>query len=112
MWMNRYEVSETAERVDATEFPNVAQVAQTVENLMHWADENSDGWTYWPKPSRAASKAMEMLDAHEKAERRGWTPQDGDVEDITDADMRKVLSPIKAFLTRQGVEHKNVLVAA
>jgi hypothetical protein len=33
--------------------------------------------------------------------RKRW----GEEEDITDAELKAALSPIKAFLTRQGVEH-------
>jgi hypothetical protein len=33
----------------------------------------------------------------------------GTLRDVSDADLKRALTPIKAFLTRQGAEHAEVL---
>jgi len=70
--------------------PNRLALVLCVDNLREWADMNSDGWAYWPKPVRAALKAIELIDGRTTV-------------DITDAEMNAAVRPIKAFLTRQGV---------
>lgn len=97
-WMNEYDVERAVDLI-GDETPNLRRGAQVLYNLMEWTNSHSDGWPYWQKPSRAASKLMEHLEAANRNRYRG------DEEDITDAELKAALSPIKAFLTRQGVEH-------
>ena len=87
------------------ETPNLAQLAAVVNNLSDWANDNSDGWAHWPKPCRAAKRAQEILT--EALRKRGYRQ---DVEDITVADLKAACRPIKAFLTRQGVDHGDVFI--
>lgn len=101
MWMNGAEVEQAAERFDAEDTPNLFHGARVLERLMDWTDSNSDGWPYWQKPSNAANKLMDLIQAANR-----WDPVD-----ITDAQLRAALSPIKAFLTKQGVEHGKILNA-
>ena len=63
-----------------------------------WADANSDGWAYWPKPARAARKLQMLLDG-----KSCCSP------DVSGAELKAALSPVKAFLTRHGVSHEEVL---
>lgn len=99
MWMNRWDVEEAVERF-SDETPNLKRGAGVLDRLMQWTDSNSDGWPYWQKPANAASKLMEHLESA----KRTYEPTD-----ITDAELTKALSPIKAFLTKQGVEHALIL---
>lgn len=100
-WINEYEVEEVAEKFhDADETPNLHRGAQILLRLMRWTNNNSDGWPYWQKPANAASKLMDLLHAH----RRDWA-----VVDISTQELTKALSPIKAFLTKQGVDHALIL---
>lgn len=105
-WMNRYDIEEAVRRYDPGQTPNRAHLAATVDALKDWTDGNSDGWPYWPKPSRAAARAMELIQhtTYADAERQ-------ETEDATDAETKAALSPIKAFLTRQGVAHDTVIPA-
>ena len=77
--------------------PNRLALVLVVDNLREWADDHSDGWAYWPKPARAADKAMSHIDstAYPEYQRR-------EDEDITDAQMKDAVRPIRAFLTRHG----------
>jgi O-acetylhomoserine/O-acetylserine sulfhydrylase-like pyridoxal-dependent enzyme len=104
MWMNQYEDEELPQFFGDGNTPNLATGAWILGNLMDWTNSNSDGWPYWTKPSRAAKRLMEALNLAKQAYYRGTM-----VGDLTDAQLRAVLSPIKAFLTRQGVDAALVL---
>lgn len=103
MWMNRYEITE-ALGLDAEDFPVALKAARILDRLRHWADSNSDGWHSWPKPGKAADRLMVELKA--AMESRYRHPYDAD---ITEADLRRALTPIKSFLTKQGVDHSLIL---
>lgn len=105
-FMNDLDLMEAEHLYDPATTPNRAYVAATVNALRDWANRNSDGWAYWPKPARAAARAMELID--------GTTWDDLQrlmAEDVTDAETAAALRPIRAFLTRQGVRHETVLPA-
>lgn len=107
-WMNEDEIAEAVERFDDPGLDNLRRGAHTLRRLMRWTNENSDGWPYWKKPAAAANKLMELLDTKTREQsHRG----DG-LTDITDAELAKALSPIKAFLTREGVDHSLILEEA
>lgn len=103
-WMNEWDIGEAVCFFDAPDTPNLSHGAQVLDNLMNWTNHNSDGWPYWQKPSRAASRLMERL---EEARRLYWRGQT--VPDMTDAELTAALRPIKSFLTRQGVSHTEVI---
>lgn len=107
-WMNEYEVEDALRRWSPGETPNLAAGAQILDSLRGWANRNSDGWVYWPKPSRAAASLQTLLQAGEARERNRYTNGE-QPRDATAAELKKALSPIKAFLTRQGVDHDLVL---
>lgn len=98
-FMNEWDVGEAVARFDRPETPNLNQAATVLSNLMEWTNRNSDGWPYWAKPARSAARLMELLESVDR-----YNPQD-----VTLAEVRKALSPVKAFLTRQGVNHEEVL---
>jgi hypothetical protein len=95
-FMNRWDV----ERAEAqySEHPILGPATRTLRNLMHWTDQNSDGWAYWPKPTRAAAKLMEMIERDGTSQYRF----DEDREDVTAAEYAAALRPIKSFRTRHG----------
>lgn len=98
MWMNEYDVQDAQDRFNEADTPNLAKAAVLLGRLVDWTNNNSDGWPYWTKPGRAAQKLMDLL---QEADR--FDPQD-----ITEAELTKALSPVKAFLTRQGVPHEKI----
>jgi hypothetical protein len=78
---------------------------EEASNLRDWADRNSDGWVYWPKPARSAAKLMELIEGDGT-----WRARDTVDERATPAAYRKALAPIKAFRTRQGADFEIVEV--
>jgi hypothetical protein len=101
MWMNEWDIEEAIRRFDRPDTPNLGQGALILDRLMRWTNRNSDGWPYWSKPSNAARSLMKLLQAADRY----------DPVDVTPAELKKALSPIKAFLTRQGVSHDEILAA-
>jgi hypothetical protein len=104
LFMNEWDIETAVREFDPYVTPNRAQLAVVVSNLREWANRNSDGWCYWPKPCNAAKKAMGHIASttnRENEERRR--------NDITDAQLKAALSPIKAFLTRQDADHAEVI---
>ncbi len=96
-FMNHYDMERAAMTFPPETHPNLARANLTVMRLANWADRNSDGWAYWPKPARAANRLMELLQNAHSSELWG--------QDITEAELRKATTPVKAFLTRQGIDH-------
>ena len=95
MWMNEYDINDAASRIanERVARPNLAQAVGILDRLREWTNSNSDGWPYWQAPSRAAAKLMTLV--HYAV---GYGPTS---DDITGADLKAALTPIKAFLTRQ-----------
>lgn len=103
-FMNDYEIDLALCRFSSAPTPNRFRLAETVANLASWADNNSDGWAYWPKPARAASRAIRLIES------TTWdNNQVQEAIDATDAETMAALTPIKAFLTRQGVAHEGIV---
>lgn len=100
-YMNDYDIHRARRVADRNDWANRARLVEAVDNLRIWANNNSDGWAYWPKPCRAAAKAMAEICGD------GTNAAD-DRPDATDAAVKAALAPIKAFLTRQGVAHAEV----
>ena len=95
-FMNEWDIDEAEHQHG--DHPILGPAIQTLRNLVEWTNRNSDGWAYWPKPTRAAARLMEMI------ERDGSSTYRFDVarEDVTLAEYRAALRPIKAFRTRQA----------
>jgi hypothetical protein len=103
-FMNDYDIARAQARHG--EHPVLGPALETLGNLVVWTNCNSDGWAYWPKPCRAAARAIELIEsttttANELRQRH----------DASDAEVKAALQPIKAFLTRQGVRPESVLPA-
>jgi len=96
-FMNDYDLQSAIRRYTQGSTPNRLAVALVVSNLAEETNWVSDGWAYWPKPCRAAKNAIELIEstAYPEYERRQR-------EDITDAEMRAAVRPIRSFLTRHA----------
>lgn len=103
-FLNEYEITDLRFFFHAEDTPNLARGAEALGNLMVWTNQNSDGWPYWTKPARAARQLMDLLNAAQSEYFKG-----NEVEDCTEQDLRKVLVPVKRFLTTQGVSHEQVI---
>jgi hypothetical protein len=98
MWMSEYEIEEMLRFTAIHELPVARRGAEVLARLMGWTNTVSDGWPYWAKPSRSAAKLMTLLDTTYRAHYRGGHG------DISEEDLKKAITPIKAFLTRQDVD--------
>jgi hypothetical protein len=96
MFMNRWEIDE-AERRFASD-PILGPATRTLAHLRDAADDNSDGWAYWPKPCRAAGRLQELI---QRAERQRFGVLSSDV---TADEVRAAYRPIKAFRTRTNIQ--------
>ena len=92
--MNEYNIDDAVYRYKG--HPVLGPATRSLRNLKDLVNRNSDGWAYWPKPSRAAKQLMNLIEGD---------PRDryGDREDVTAAQVRKAYVPIKSFLTRNNL---------
>jgi hypothetical protein len=96
-FMNEYDIDDRARQYAG--HPVLGPATRTLTNLRNAANRNSDGWCYWPKPARAAARLMEMV------ERDGtWKYRHGERDDVSVAEYKAALRPIKAFRTRSGID--------
>lgn len=103
MYMNEYDVEDALRRFDTDETPNLAHASLALYRLMRWTNSNSDGWPYWPKPARAATRVMELIETARKRERNGT------LRDATEAEVKTALRPVKSFLTRHGADTRAIV---
>lgn len=92
MWVNEYEAATLLNNARFEEKPYATDGAMILDRLIEWTNTHSDGWPYWQKPARAADRLIVLLYENDRK---------NDGEDITAADLRKALTPIKAFITKQ-----------
>lgn len=97
-FMNTYEIEDAARRYDPATYRHLAIGVLVLARLVNWANRNSDGWAYWPKPTRAANRLIELIQGVDRF----------DPEDVTATDLKRACVPIKSFLTRQGVDHAEI----
>lgn len=98
-FMNEYDIEEALARYDAEDFPYLAEAAEKLHLLMRWTNRNSDGWPYWKLPAKAADKLMTLIQSADRF----------DPQDVTAVEVKKALTPIKSFLTRQGEDPGAIL---
>lgn len=83
-YMNQYDMAIAAQRNQG--HPVKARATLFLIQFAEQVNEHSDGWAYWQKPLRAASKLIELVESG----------------DPTEAQYKAALIPIKAFYTRHG----------
>ena len=96
MYMNTHDMTQALRRHNN---PAIVEAVAQVIILSEWANENSDGWAYWPKPARAAAQLMRLIMGNGTYEYADWAEAN-----VTPAMVRKAVVPIKAFRTRQGAD--------
>lgn len=98
LFMNEHDVEGALRLFNDVDTPNLYRAAESLALLVDWTNSHSDGWAYWPKPCRAAKGLQQLLQDGITAYRRGAE------QDCTEADLKKALVPVRAFLTRQGAD--------
>lgn len=101
MFMNTWEIDEALQQ--HRDHPVLGPATQTLASLRDAANENSDGWAIWPKPSRAAKQLMELI--HGPSGTRPW---DTDRDDATPEKLKAAYKPLKSFRTRSGIHFEIV----
>lgn len=99
-YLNEYEATDCLAIFSENDTPNLATGATIILALIEWTNSCSDGWPYWAKPRLAANRLVTLLDDKRRQYLKGYQ-----FFDISDAELRQVLVPIKSFLTKQGVDY-------
>lgn len=99
MFMNEYEIREARERWSTSDHPVMKPATRALYAFMQTVNDNSDGWPYWRPASKAATKLMALVDGDRFDDER---------VDATPKALRAALTPIKSFLTRKGLECKEI----
>jgi hypothetical protein len=92
MFMNQYEI-ESAARSNH-DCPNVRKGVHLLLRLMQSVNEQSDGWAYWHAPTHAVEKLQDLL-------RTAGNILYGTHGTISEADLRKAITPIRSMVTRE-----------
>ena len=95
LFMNEWDIIDAQRQL--AKHPILGKATTLLYDLMTLTNEVSDGWAYWPKPCRAARQLQALIQRGIEHQRY---PRDTVV--ITDAELRKALAPIKAFLKREA----------
>lgn len=103
MFMNEYEVDLARDMY--YHHPILGPATKTLENLVYWTNTHSDGWPYWSKPCRASAKLQLLIQRESNWHLRA----DADAQ-VTEAEYKAALKPIKAFRTRQKADFEIVEV--
>ncbi len=107
-YMNDYDLHMARSRFGQGSTPNRLALVMVVDNLREATDTVSDGWAYWPKPARAADKAMALIESRTYRENVAQ-----EENDITDEEMLAAVRPIKSFLSRNKAvfsEHQREMI--
>lgn len=94
--MNEYDIEEALRSTAQQELPNLRQAAEVLSRLKDWVNSCSDGWPYWNPPRKASSNLQGLLT-------RATLYKYG-ARDCTEAEVKRAITPVKAFLTRQNVD--------
>lgn len=101
LYMNTYDIERAAQDVRTIHDPDsravMTKAIQLLRALVTLVDEVSDGWAYWRAPCRAARQLQELIQAGLPTNRNNFT-----APVTTTAQLRKAITPIKAFLTREA----------
>lgn len=114
LFMNDHDILVARTTFESPDTPNLDRATQVLARLADWADSVSDGWHSWPKPCRSAKNLQTLIQSKQRDLREDGIvsrPGSNEVvhfEDATSAEVSAACRPIKAFLTREGVDHAEV----
>ena len=93
LFMNTWEVDEARRMWQG--HPVLSKATQLLADLRDIVDANSDGWHSWAAPCRAAKKLQELIQSARPACNNTFTGAE-----VTEAQLKKAITPIKSFYTR------------
>lgn len=93
LFMNENEIDFAVARYAG--YPVLSKAARLLSAYRHEVNRKSDGWPYWGH--KAAAKLMALIYNAEARERSGHPA------DVTDAEVRRCVAPIKSFCTKRGL---------
>ena len=110
-FMNDYDLAFARRRFTQSATPNRLALVLVVDNLREQTNMVSDGWAYWPPSCRSAAKAIALIESRTNREN-----DEQERVDITDAEMRAAVRPIRSFLTRHArvfsAEQREIILRA
>lgn len=89
-FMNEMDIEEKVRQFQ--NHPVMGPAARFLRDFKDEVNSHSDGWPYWRPPVQAARQLMTLFD----------TSNPWDEPKATEADVKRALGPIKAFMTRRG----------
>jgi hypothetical protein len=95
--MNQHDIEYAHSRNHAC--PNVRKGVGLLYRLMLAVMEQSDGWAYWPTPSKAATKLMELL-------KTAGNLNHDTSGTITAQQLKAAITPIRRMVTVQAEKQK------
>lgn len=101
MFMNGYDIDDALQRFEV--HPVLGPATRTMAELRDWTNNNSDGWGYWKQPMRAAEKLMVLIQGDGTSQY-----YDRERDDVTAADLKIALRPIKRFRTQVSADFQIV----
>lgn len=104
--MNEFEI-ETAQLRACEDFhrPNLQNSVLTLARLMEWTNSNSDGWAYYRKPVNASMRLQRAI----YGRYFGIARDREDLPDLINAEYKAALTPIRSFLTREGIDPLDII---
>jgi hypothetical protein len=91
-YLSEHEAEDAAGCFAQFDVPNLQTAAHVLLALIEWTNSNSDGWAYWMKPRKAASRLVDLV----AAPRRGYL-FGHQILDCTETELRDALRPIKSW---------------
>lgn len=96
LFFNSYEIDGYVHQYGSSA-SNLGRAVRLLRAVRDHADENSDGWAYWPKPAHASRQLMQLIQGCAGGSLRYGTPGQP-----TDSELRAAVAPIKAFYTKHA----------
>ena len=101
LYMNDSDVHYATQRIaqirDEASRTVLTKAVTLLTDLIELANSVSDGWAYWKAPCKSAKKLQELIQAGLPSNQNNFT-----APATTEAQLKKAVSPIKAFMTREA----------
>lgn len=99
MWMNRTDIEIAAENCAGD--PVLGPATRFLKSLMEAVDSQSDGWSHWSAPSKAAKPLMDLIGNNTGG---FYYPSSVVLDDLDD--VKATITPIKRMVTLESKRQK------